>query len=535
MAIKTMKTTWLKWMSFSILGALTVLHLAHCAPKDKAKPNPSNTPPAKTDSPADTGKPAPGVPAAENKSLVEGVDFSALESTTSNKSTKALFKNLKDKATPDRNVMAMSLVEIHLEAAGQSSGTTPQTEKLVAADALVTKIKAKKVESLKKSYTELAEMSGRRNLKFSDGALTLLSVLEKNEVNAYSGTSFLTLLWLRSNDFDMEKALVLFEDGVIRLGEIRDGKIKSVSASNLNTDADDLGTLEAYTKGGTKKAIKLKYFVIHEVLKKFAKDPKAWAKHVQKQSNTELKITIPEDKLLQSRATDLKKLDNSELLIGVLKSGRDSGELEEEELQKVEPGAGDKKDKGEGDTKITERKVLTEEEIKVISASNAMKINADCHTQKFLAEKYNAVAKTESEKKNLFINFIVAAYDGAKSEDLKSILLVDLKKLDKDNLFEELKKIDADLVEVISEKTRLGVTSGTKPKELLLEILLTGQVVSESKILVNLDLAVTRTDVQVKPAAIELLLKNARLKKASEFAESNVILIERVKSCGGYK
>jgi hypothetical protein len=521
----TNRSKWFKWMSLSVFSALAVLQLTHCAPKDKAKPSAS----AQAKAAPDAGKPAPSAaepPAAATiTKLVEGIDFSALDNsgTTTNLSAKALYKNLKDKTTPERTPLAMAMMELHLEAAGQTSGAPQQIEKLGAVDALVKKIKAKKIENLKSVYEKLAEMSGRRDVKFSDSALTLLSVLEKNELQTYSGISFLGLLWIQSSDLDMDKALVLFEDGVIKLAELRDKKIMAVSATDLNQEAVDLGTLEEYTKGGVKKAIQLKYFVIHEALKKFAKDPKAWAKQVQKLSNTELKITIPEDKLLQSKATDIKKLNHSELLIGELSALRDGEDLVEIAVSDVPPAKSvpDKSSK-------TKKKVLSDAEVKAVKASSSMKINSECFSQQTLVKSYNTQVSS-SEKSTLYFNFAMETFDSEKEGDLKTLLIVDLTKLDKENLREELAKVNPDLVKAATEIFNDGVGSGRKPNEVLLRVLLSGGEIENSEIRVVLNSNVTSTKVEMKTEAKDLLLKAAEAKSSKDI--NNIVALERVKAC----
>jgi hypothetical protein len=157
-----------------------------------------------------------------------------------------------------------------------------------------------------------------------------------------------------------------------------------------------------------------------------------------------------------------------------------------------------------------------------------MKINSECFSQQTLVKSYNTQVSS-SEKSTLYFNFAMETFDSEKEGDLKTLLIVDLTKLDKENLREELAKVNPDLVKAATEIFNDGVGSGRKPNEVLLRVLLSGGEIENSEIRVVLNSNVTSTKVEMKTEAKDLLLKAAEAKSSKDI--NNIVALERVKAC----
>ena len=325
------------------LSTAAILALVQCAPKPKDKDAAVGGNQNKT-----TGS-----------SLVEGLDFSALEKSNGNPSAKALLKTLKENKTPDGHILAMALMELHLRGTISSSAAPSQsatddkenkdkdgkdkpakttaakdvkTAEVSAEDKKMTEavqtnlarvmklaesVKAKKMEELKKIYSLIKEET-KRNMRYNPKSVSVMDVLDKGELQEYSGTSLLALTWLSTSFLSREKAFVLIEDGRLQLAERRTDKglmaLESLSEGLVGRDA---GSMDEMVKSTSKRLVQLDLFVIHEALKSFAANPKDWSLRIQKVSNKANDLKIDEKSLKSNSASvDKSQINQSEILIG---------------------------------------------------------------------------------------------------------------------------------------------------------------------------------------------------------------------------
>lgn len=302
-----MKTIRFGFLSLA-LSAAAISVLVQCAPKDSKK---KDAPPGATTGQNDS-----------SASLVAGIDFSALEKAEGYKSTQALLKALKEGSAPDAQILSMALVELHLKNGGKSKEAADKTLEVVGkVSKLAEAAKVQKPEELKKIYDLIEkdeDLKIKRNLRANPAATSILDVLSKGEIQEYSGTSLLTLAWLQTRSLVRAKGAVLIENGGLKLAEIRDGKnVIVIDSLRKGTLIQQLGNAEELVKGNTKRLVQLDLFVIHETLKNFASDSKAWALKVQKASNKALDLKIDEKQVaVNSSKVEKNHINQSELLMG---------------------------------------------------------------------------------------------------------------------------------------------------------------------------------------------------------------------------
>ncbi|MGZ5279438.1 MAG: hypothetical protein ACXWC9_05825 [Pseudobdellovibrionaceae bacterium] len=319
-----------------VLSTAAVAVLVQCAPKESNKDK-------------DRGKDK-----AVSAGVIDGMDFSELEKVQNRPNTKALLKALKDRTEPTASLLSMALVELHLQAdvkltesaeGKTNEKTKDQTDAKAKeqADAKVKeesqakakevndkvlenwevvskyagKIKAAKPEELKKVYALIAE-EVKRDIRYNPSSVSILNALEKGEIEDYSGTSLLTLMWLQTGSLKRDKGVILFEENLLKIAELRGTKnnVFSINTDTKDAVSKDLGSLEDLMKAGKSKLVQLDLFVIHESLKPFVADQKAWAMAVQKASNKALGLKIEDKQLLFFDGAEKSKLNHSALLAG---------------------------------------------------------------------------------------------------------------------------------------------------------------------------------------------------------------------------
>jgi hypothetical protein len=291
---------------------------------------------------------------AANKSsaLIEGMDFSALEKSENSPSTKALLQMLKENKSPNNQVLATALIELHVKSEAKSdekvSEITSKTDAILEkAMKIAEGIKATKPEELKKVKSVLSE---KRAIRKNSASITIQSALENGEFQEYSGTSLLTLLWLKTTPpLDSSKGAIFIEDKSLKLAELRaDKKIFSIDSLVSGQTAKDEGTTDELVKSaGKKKIVALDLFVIHEAFKPFAADAKAWALRIQKASNARFGLQIAEKDLTTNSSVDKSKLNQSEILIGTQGDANpEEMKNESETTPEAAPNAENKEGKG---------------------------------------------------------------------------------------------------------------------------------------------------------------------------------------------
>jgi len=315
-----------------VLSVTAVALLVQCAPKESSKES-------------DKDK------KAISAGVIDGMDFSALDKVQNRPSAQALLKALKDRTAPSAQVLSMALVELHLqvevktkEASEAKAKTKEQTgavkegtvvtatdpaiakakevsdktlEKLGIVSNYAEKIKAQKAEELKKIYS-LIEDVVKSKMRYNSSAVSILNAIEKGEIEDYSGTSLLALTWLQTSSLKRDKAVILIEEEQLKLAEIRGTKnnVFSISSDTKDVASKDQGSTEDMIKAGKNKLVQMDLFVIHESLKPFVADQKAWALAVQKASNKALGLTVEDKQLSTFEGADKLKLNHSALLIG---------------------------------------------------------------------------------------------------------------------------------------------------------------------------------------------------------------------------
>jgi hypothetical protein len=287
--------------------------------------------------------------------MTAGINFSALEGKEEAKKASPYAKEVlalvKEGKTPEGITLMKALVELHSKTQTDTSKITEIRENASARIArLVEDTKPAKLEELKKIYAAIEEKNARK-LKYNPDSISLLDILdkEKTEGQEYSATSLLAAAWL-SSSLNRAKAVIVIEDGLIRLGEIREKSVVSLDCVTRtqaikeevalgNIVGMEKGSIVDFAKSGGMRIIKLEHFVIHEILKSFAADPKLWSLAVQKASYAALEIKIDEKSLTTNTSIDVKLLNNSALLIGTPRKGP-SAEFEGESAAPVTPVAG---------------------------------------------------------------------------------------------------------------------------------------------------------------------------------------------------
>jgi hypothetical protein len=388
---------------------------------------------------------------------------------------------------------------------------------------------AKKPEELKKIYDAI-EKEKNRNMRTDDQATSLVDVMEKGNVQDYSGTLFLSVALVKNpNMTNRSKDVILIEKGRLRLGEIRGQNIQVLDSVTKGTVVRDEGTLEDLQKSDAKRLVQVDLFLIHEALKSYAADPKAWALNVEKASNKTLDLKIDDKKVItNSDKVDKAQLNQSEILIGSPRS-LSSNDLEVEEVAPKAPA-----DKPASPDPAAQTPVVKPAAGNIISTSGAaatksnytgVNYGSDCLP---IATFQNRVG--ENKAKNLLDLF--SRYSLNDKRELKGDLTVPTVMLRLENLnVADVVAKDADLDKPLKDALK-QMASDTKSQMVLTLVRLdNGQTVGRIKTYekdTQKELNPVGSDLVLKPAVLDYLKAGAKNAKASE---DKALYVEMTNSC----
>lgn len=397
------------------LSAAAVALLVQCAPKKDKEADAAN----------------------KSSALVEGMDFSALEKSDNSPSAKTLLKMLKDNETPNSQILATALIELNVKADAKSDAKASEIQaKVDSVLGDVMKIadgmKATKLEELKKFQPALSEKLNHP-VRQNPNSITIQSALENGEFQEYSGTSLLTVLWLKTPSYDHAKGVILIEDGSLKLAELRaDKKIASIDSLASGQTTKDEGTTDDLIKtAGKKKLVQLDLFVVHEALKPYVTDAKAWSLKIQKASNSKLGLKIEEKDLTTNSNVEKSKLNQSEILIGLPRTSNTqviSDDAGAAATPDTTPAKDDKKDvsgdkKGDGSGDKGSDKAGTKDDPKAVGAATTGTASGDSSTA---ADKGSEKDSKPADKDSTKPGF-VSVQSGCNTVDELQKLLADAK------------------------------------------------------------------------------------------------------------
>ena len=521
----------------SVLMTMTLSQLINCAPQSKPGDPKSSAPVAKSDSPEIKTTPdrIPTRPRPELK--VDDLKFSTLETMTSRPSAKAVLKSIQSKLEVDPKILAMALIELHLVAEGRGASSDEQIAKLEKISKISEELKLKSVEDLKRIYAKLEKLNGSKIRHRKQGA-TLDSLLEKNESHNYSATTLMALLWLTSPTFDASKGLVLIEDGELKLAELRQGQLVAIHPETLGEVGHNLGALEAYASSEKKKVISLPLFAIHEALKKYALDPKAWALRIQMVSNQVLGLKDDDKKMPNTSvlaASGAKGLEYGEINIGEPKD-LPEGEIAEEKLSSA-PGGNQSREKID----IQQAPLVPAKLEKLASLgvefgsaktpvdpkalANSITLNSACfERQDLLVRVAQAIEKSEKQTSlglALLNHFLLQ-----EAQNGKGLLVAQISQLKKMGLLEKFKKSDLNLVAKLEAALMNGGRTSI-PSAVVLSFD-QGKLVG-SEIAIQYAEDVKREGVGVVPEIVDLMVQMSRDLMGDD--TSSLFLVEGAVSC----
>ncbi len=430
---QTDKYGWGKWLTISLIAALTVSQLTHCGPKNKANSTPSEAAKAAGATPTVPEERSAG--AMPDVLKIDEMKFSSLETTTDRLSAKAVLKSLKEKTEVSHDALARALIELNLVDAGRGASADDQMKIISGIAKSAETIGAKKIEELKAVYT-LLEKANRTKMRHVNTAFTVDRAIEKNELNNYSATTLLSLLWLNSMTTDASKGLVLIEEGEMKLAELKGDHVMAINVETVSLVAQDLGTLKDYDRNAKRKVVSLPLFVIHEVLKKYVLDPKAWAVKIQKASNKVLGLTDDESKMLLAPVRAGKvpmNLSLSELNIG---SGKDVAEGELSVEKPVETAS------------TSPFAFFAFKEMQ--SFAPAMMINSDCYNRGDLQTRLNENGKKALPVSGLTVTQLSHFLENESSVG-RGIIVVKLAQLKKMGLMDQISTLDSNLASAMAQ------------------------------------------------------------------------------------